>query len=311
LNRRLTDHRDAFLEGDYLREADVADSDGDERREELWRISARVSAVKEVDYALFKTDLRKKIDPILARLASEGTSGVAVDYTGLVPLVYKAQHSLLDGLKIGFIWDFAIIVAVMVVICRAASAGLVLLLPAAFPAVMVFGGMGWIHSLLKSLDAGTMLVDIGTVMAPSVALGVTVDDVVHFMLWFRKGISDGLDRREATMLAYKGCARAMYQSWGVIGIGLSVFAMSPFGPTQRFGYMMLAMLTIALVGNLVLLPALLAGPLGTIFGGSVLRMERRKAAREARRGHRRSDAGSDALPAPHVHPGPAKQVVHA
>jgi hypothetical protein len=156
-----------------------------------------------------------------------------------------------------------------------------------------------------------MLVDIGTVMAPSVALGVTVDDVVHFMLWFRKGISDGLDRREATMLAYKGCARAMYQSWGVIGIGLSVFAMSPFGPTQRFGYMMLAMLTIALVGNLVLLPALLAGPLGTIFGGSVLRMERRKAAREARRGHRRSDAGSDALPAPHVHPGPAKQVVHA
>jgi predicted RND superfamily exporter protein len=311
LNRRLTDHRDAFLEGDYLREADVADSDGDERREELWRISARVSAVKEVDYALFKTDLRKKIDPILARLASEGTSGVAVDYTGLVPLVYKAQHSLLDGLKIGFIWDFAIIVAVMVVICRAASAGLVLLLPAAFPAVMVFGGMGWIHSLLKSLDAGTMLVDIGTVMAPSVALGVTVDDVVHFMLWFRKGISDGLDRRESTMLAYKGCARAMYQSWGVIGIGLSVFAMSPFGPTQRFGYMMLAMLTIALVGNLVLLPALLAGPLGTIFGGSVLRMERRKAAREARRGHRRSDAGSDALPAPHVHPGPAKQVVHA
>jgi predicted RND superfamily exporter protein len=311
LNRRLTDHRDDFLEGDYLREADVADADGEERREELWRISARVSAVKEVDYALFKADLQKRIDPILARLTDEGVNGVAVDYTGLVPLVYKAQHSLLDGLKIGFIWDFAIIVAVMVLICRAFSAGLVLLLPAAFPAVMVFGGMGWIHSALSSLDIGTLLVDIGTVMAPSVALGVTVDDVVHFMLWFRKGIADGLGRREATMLAYKGCARAMYQSWGVIGLGLSVFALSPFGPTQRFGYMMLAMLTIALVGNLVFLPALLAGPLGTVFGWSVLRTERRKAAREARRTDRRTDAGSDLLPAPHVHPGPAKQVVHA
>jgi hypothetical protein len=45
----------------------------------------------------------------------------------------------------------------------------------------------------------------------------------------RSGISDGLDRKQATMLAFKGCARAMYQSWGVIGIGLSVFSLSPFG----------------------------------------------------------------------------------
>jgi predicted RND superfamily exporter protein len=309
LNRRLVAHRDEFLEGDYLREATIEDDAGP-RSEELWRISARVSAVQEVDYALFKADLRKRVDPILARLDEQGIPGVKVEYTGLVPLVYKAQHSLLDGLRIGFVWDFAIIVAVMMVICRAVSAGIVLLLPAAFPAILVFGGMGWGNSLLKSLDAGTLLVDIGTVMAPSVALGVTVDDVVHFMLWFRRGIADGLDRRQATMLAYKGCARAMYQSWGVIGIGLSVFSLSPFGPTQRFGYMMLSMLTIALVGNLVFLPAILSGPLGEIFAWSVRREERRKGDRA---GGRRVtvDPGSDALPTPHVLPGPAKQAAHA
>ena len=309
LNRRLMAHRDEFLAGDYLREAKAVDG-GEPIDQELWRISARVSATKEVDYALFKQDLQKKIDPILAQLRENGVEGVSVDYTGLVPLVYKAQHSLLDGLKIGFIWDFAIIVAVMIVLCRAASAGLVLLLPAAFPAVMVFGGMGWGNSLLKSLDAGSLLIDIGTVMAPSVALGVTVDDVVHFMLWFRRGIADGLDRKQATMLAYKGCARAMYQSWGVIGIGLSVFSLSPFGPTQRFGYMMLSMLTIALVGNLVLLPALLSGPLGAVFGWSVLRIERKKRERDDRR-KVKADPGSDVLPTPHVLPGPAKHAAHA
>lgn len=306
LNRRLTAHRQDFLDGDYLREAQSADG----RDEELWRISARVSATKEVDYALFQRDLRTKIDPILAELGTNGVTGIKVDYTGLVPLVYKAQHSLLDGLILGFVTDFGIIVAVMILLCRAASAGLVLLLPAAFPAVMVFGGMGWGNSILKSLDAGTLLIDIGTVMAPSVALGVTVDDVVHFMLWFRRGIADGLDRKQAVMLAYKGCARAMYQSWGVIGIGLSVFSLSPFGPTQRFGHMMLAMLTIALVGNLVLLPALLAGPLGAVFSWSVLRIEEKKARREGRR-KVKTDPGSDSLPAPHVLPSPTKQVVHA
>ena len=138
LNRRLTAHRQDFLDGDYLRDAKAPDG----RSEELWRISARVSATKEVDYALFQRDLRTKIDPILERLRGDGVTGIRVDYTGLVPLVYKAQHSLLDGLVVGFFYDFAIIVAVMVVLCRATSAGIVLLLPAAFPAVMVFGGMG-------------------------------------------------------------------------------------------------------------------------------------------------------------------------
>jgi len=306
LNRRLTAHRQDFLDGDYLRDATLPDG----REQELWRISARVSAIKEVDYALFQRDLGAKIDPILADLAARGVKGISVDYTGLVPLVYKAQHSLLDGLIFGFVTDFAIIVAVMVLLCRAASAGLVLLLPAAFPAIMVFGGMGWGNALLKSMDWGTLLIDIGTVMAPSVALGVTVDDVVHFMLWFRRGIADGLDRKQAVMLAYKGCARAMYQSWGVIGIGLSVFSLSPFGPTQRFGHMMLAMLTIALVGNLVLLPAILAGPLGAVFSWSVLRIERKKSQRIGRRTVK-ADPGGEALPPPHVLPGPGKQVVHA
>jgi uncharacterized protein len=340
LARALVRHREEFLDGDYLREAEVEEPIGPlpeppkqdlmaemgvqlglisapspppvptrTRDEELWRISARVSAVQEVDYALFKADLQREIAPILAGLEADGIEGVAIDYTGLVPLVYKAQHSLLDGLQIGFVWDFLIIVAVMILLCRAASAGLVLLLPAAFPAVLVFGAMGWGNSFLKTFGSGSLLIDIGTVMAPSVALGVTVDDVVHFMLWFRRGISDGLDRKQATMLAYKGCARAMYQSWGVIGIGLSVFSLSPFGPTQRFGYMMLSMLTVALVGNLVFLPALLSGPLGGLFAASVKRNDARKARQEARRV--RTEAGSDRLPAPHIAPGPAKQVVHA
>ena len=310
LNKSLMRHRNDFLAGDYLREATVTAADGSRHSQELWRISARVSAIQEVDYALFKADLQKKIDPVLARLDSEGVDGVTVNYTGLVPLVYKAQHSLLENLKIGFVFDFAIIVAVMIVLCRAFSAGLVLLLPAAFPAILVFGGLGWANALSKWFQTGNVFIDIGSVMAPSVALGVTVDDVVHFMLWFRRGIADGLDRRQATMLAYKGCARAMYQSWGVIGIGLSVFSLSPFGPTQRFGHMMLAMLTIALVGNLVLMPALLSGPLGALFAWSVQRIERKKAAKE---GKRRviADPGSDAIPAPHVTPGPAKHVVHA
>ena len=179
------------------------------------------SALKNVDYADFIDKLKEQVNPVLAQYRSAGANGIDVAYTGVVPLVYKAQHSLMGGLVVGFLTDFALIVAVMIIACRDWSAGMVLLFPSAFPAVVVFGAMGWIHSFLMQNGWGDLYIDIGYVMAPCVALGVTVDDVVHFMLWYRKGIREGLNRHQSIMLAYHGCARAMYQSWGVIGIGLA------------------------------------------------------------------------------------------
>jgi hypothetical protein len=243
----LEEHRDDFVEGDYL---------ADEGGKDLWRISARVGALKDLDFGVLLKTIEAHVDPVVKDELAHGGEGIQVVYTGLVPLVNKAQRSLLQGLIWGFISDFILITIVMMIAVRDWSAGLILALPSIFPAAVVFGVMGW---------AG-VVVDIGTVMAPSVALGVTVDDVVHFMIQYRGGLKLGLDRRGAVMLAYKGCATAMYQSWGVIGLGLSVFALSQFTPTQRFGYMMVTLLTSALIGNLLLLPALLASPLGGLFG---------------------------------------------
>jgi uncharacterized protein len=74
----------------------------------------------------------------------------------------------------------------------------------------------------------------------------------------------------AVELAYAGCGRAMVQSWGVIGLGLSAFALSSFVPTFRFGALMIGLLTVGLIGNLFFLPALLAGPLGRFIAAHVL-----------------------------------------
>ncbi|MDX1961737.1 MAG: MMPL family transporter [Pirellulales bacterium] len=335
LNKLLLKHRPELLTGDFLRDVPAPDNPG--AQEEIWRISARVSALKNVDYARFITDLKSHVEPVVSgyligkqedevaslmekleradsgeiaelqsRLAAAQArlrtselnealattlpawadnrslrAGVYVQYTGVVPLVYKAQHSLVGGMLFGFVTDFALIVIVMMLVCRDWSAGMVLLLPSAFPAVLVFGGMGWMHAILSGNGWGNMFIDIGFVLAPAVALGVTVDDVVHFMLWFRKGTLEGMNRKEATELAYRGCARAMYQSWGVIGIGLAAFSLSPFMPTRNFGLMMVSMLTVALVGNLVLLPAILAGPGGAIFAWGILRKANRRPARHA------------------------------
>jgi len=142
-------------------------------------------------------------------------------------------------------------------VLRSPMAGLISMIPNVFPIVMIFGALGWLG----------IKVDIGIMMTASVALGVAVDDTVHFLTWFRRGVKQGLNRVQSVMLAYDRCATAMLQTTIIGGLGLAVFATSTFTPTQQFGYLMISMLGAALIGDLLLLPAILAGPLGKFFGG--------------------------------------------
>ena len=259
-NKQLVRHRQEFIDGDLLAE-------DDDKGEELWRISARVAALNDIDYGLFIEDIKRAAEPVLQQererleklgvaSADDGSFGIRATYTGLVPVVYKAQRAMLEGLAWNFLTDLATIAVVMTVVFWDIWAGVILLIPSVFPVVVVFGLMGWFN----------VVIDVGTILTPTVALGVSVDDVVHFLIWYRQGLRQGKTRREAIMLAYEGCARAMYQSWSVLGLGLFVFALSSFVPTQRFGAMMFALLTAALIGNLLMLPAVLASPLAYFFG---------------------------------------------
>lgn len=176
-------------------------------------------------------------------------------YTGVVPLVYKTQRELITSLQESIMWATVLIAIVMVIVLRSPLAGIASMIPNVFPIVMVFGSLGWLN----------IPIDIGIMMTASVALGVAVDDTLHFVTWFSRGIRDGLDRRSATQLAYERCATAMTQTTLIGGLGLAVFAVSTFTPTQEFGSLMIMMLGMALVGDLILLPALLCGPLGSFF----------------------------------------------
>jgi predicted RND superfamily exporter protein len=251
---RLAKHRDEFLESDYL---------SDDGELELWRISCRVSALNDVNYGLFVDELKKAVDPVLAANQREDeATPLAVAYTGVVPLVYKSQTELLKGLITSTFAAFLLIAVVMMVVLRSIPAGLLAMVPNVFPLVTVFGAMAWLG----------LKIDIGTMMTASVAMGVAVDDTVHYLSWFRHGMREmGLDRRDATRLAYERCGRAMMQTTLVGGLGLLVFALSSFTPTQRFGYMMFLMLAAALVGDLVFLPAMLTGRIGRFFGKNLRR----------------------------------------
>lgn len=191
----------------------------------------------------------------IPRMYSDDRPPVSLVYTGVVPVVYKAARTLLTNLIESTVWAFALIALVMMMVLKSFRAGLISMLPNVFPICIVFGFMSWTG----------IEVDIGTMMTASVAMGVAVDDTVHFLTWFRWGLDEGYTRGRAIKEAYSRCAMAMFQTTIIGGLGLAVFAFSTFTPTQRFGYLMVSLLAVALIGDLIFLPALLAGPLGRVF----------------------------------------------
>jgi uncharacterized protein len=245
-NSRLRKNWEQLVETGYLASA---------AGEKLWRISTRVAAMQEVDYAAFVDELRSRVEPELAAEADEGYTGISVTYTGVAPVLFKARRSLVDGLIFGIASDLVLIVVAITATMRHWSSGVLMTFTSLFPAVVVLGIVGWLG----------VKIDVGAIMAPCVALGVTVDDVIHFLLWFRWGLQRGLDRRQAVLIAWQACVRPMYQSWALLGLGMAALLVSAFVPILQFGAMMVALLTAGLAGNLLLLPALLAGPLGKII----------------------------------------------
>lgn len=202
---------------------------------------------------------------------------ISAMYTGIVPIVYKAQRSLLQSLIESIGLAFVLISIVMMLLLRPHKerttpgnllnfrGGMISMLPNMFPVIVVFGFMGHMNRWFGG-SVDSFLVDIGSMMTASVAMGVAVDDTIHYLNWYRGALAKGYDRKSSIKIAYDRVATAMTQTTLIGGFGLSAFALSTFTPTQRFGVLMLILLAMALIGDLILLPALIAGPLGKYFG---------------------------------------------
>ncbi|HEY6563664.1 MAG TPA: MMPL family transporter, partial [Pirellulaceae bacterium] len=216
-----------------------------------WKQASRLpDAPSIVDATDFRFDPHEELKTARAK-----DWPVTVSYTGLVPVVYKAQRTLLNSL-IKSTWSAFISIALtMILVLRSIPAGTLAMIPNLFPVVVVFGVMGFTN----------VKIDIGTMMTASIALGIAVDDTVHYLTWFRRALDKGLDRHAAILDSFGRCASSMTETALIAGLGLSVFGFSTFTPTKRFGILMLVILVTGVVGELIMTTALLAGPAGRIF----------------------------------------------
>ncbi|MEZ6187562.1 MAG: MMPL family transporter [Planctomycetota bacterium] len=158
--------------------------------------------------------------------------------TGSYPLLLHTQTSLLTTLRESLILTAVLMQLVLVVALRSLRLGLAALIPNALPVAAIFAVMR---------GAG-ISVDVGTSMTAAIALGIAVDDTLHFLhTW----------RGHGTLATAGSTGRAIGFTSLVIGLGFLAICTSSFVPTRLFGLLCAVAMGAALVGDLVVLPAML------------------------------------------------------
>ena len=100
------------------------------------------------------------------------------------------------------------------------------------------------------------------VAAIGVAMGIAVNDTLHFVNWYANRLSAGDSRPVAIADTMSNCAVAMIHTMLISCCSMLPFMFAEFIPTRQFACLMIAMIGSSILGDLVLLPALLLSPLG-------------------------------------------------
>ncbi len=204
--------------------------------------------------ALVRSDTERELSGIVADI--ESTSGdMPVSVTGLVSLIDRSQRAIYTSLRDSLLLAGGLIAVMLMVLLRSVSAGLVAFIPNIGPVVVGFGVVGW---------TGLPL-DVGTVLTASIALGVALDDSLHFLHQFRQASDQSNSVGRCVRSTWQACAWPMIQTTVVAAVGLAILSVSPFRPVAYFGLLMAVLLVLALLADLVLLPFLLTTVAGRLF----------------------------------------------
>ena len=170
-----------------------------------------------------------------------------METTGQFPLLLEAQKYLLSTLFGSLGLTLLAVALILRFILPSFRLTLLALLPNLWPVLATFGIMGW---------AGVPL-DIASVMMASVVLGLAVDDSIHTLGHFRR-LAPKVGSRSAVEKTLFATAPAYVLTALILMAGFGVCGFSSFMPIARFGLMSTVAIGFALLGDLLLLPALLS-----------------------------------------------------
>ncbi len=195
------------------------------------------------------TSLTGQIPELERRLDAEfGPLGIKASATGQSRLIHNMETYLLETMIRSLGLAFVLVSVFMAFALRSVTLGLFSMIPNVMPIGFALGVMAW---------TGVRL-DPGTATTGAVALGLVVDDTLHFLHQFREWAARGVSLAEATERTLRVTGRSLVMTSVILVTAFGSMLVASFTPNNNFGALAAFTIALALVADLVVLPAAIA-----------------------------------------------------
>jgi len=215
---------------------DVIDS-----RFQIARFTIKVPWLDALKYAPFLKDVE-------ARFRTAFGQDADITITGLMTLFCRALTAAVHSMGKSYAIAAGVITVMMILLIGNLRIGLISMLPNLAPIIVTMGIMGLFG---LPLDMFTMLIG-------SIAIGMVVDDTVHFMHNFRRYYHNTGDVTEAVRKTLHTAGRAMLVTSVVLSLGFFVLMFASLNNVFYFGMLTGITILLALLADFLLAPALMA-----------------------------------------------------
>ncbi len=188
--------------------------------------------------------LIKKLDNFIGTL---DTHGINIRVTGQGLKDVLVVNALVKSQVYSLLLAAVVISIIMFFAFRSVPIAALSLIPNLFPILINFGIMG----------AFGIPLDTGTALIATVALGIAVDDTIHFLNEYQLQRSQGLPIRESLMHIIETKGHAILSSSVILCAGFGVMVFSRFVPIIHFGLLSAIIMFTALIGDIILLPSVI------------------------------------------------------
>lgn len=184
-----------------------------------------------------RSDLEDRLD------LGEGT----VTLAGTLLLYNNVLQSLVGSQVSSFVVVLIGVAIMFLILFRSVSLSIIGIVPNVLAAGMVLGLMGW---------AGVPL-DIMTITIAAIAIGIAVDNAIHYVYRYREEFAQGGDYVATLHACHSSIGRAVLYTCSTLVFGFSILVLSNFLPTIYFGVLTGLAIFIAMLAALTLLPRLI------------------------------------------------------
>ena len=213
-----------------------------DENQQIGRVSLYVTDIGTSRMKELKHELRMKIDQIF------NPEKYKVILTGTSVVFLEGTTYLVKNLFISLFLAILLISIFMAWMFNSFRMVVVSLIPNLIPLLITASIMGYFGISIKP----------STILVFSIAFGISVDDTIHFLAKYRQELKYRNNNiKDSVVAAIKETGVSMFYTSIVLFFGFFIFIASQFGGTLALGLLVSITLLIALLSNLIVLPAML------------------------------------------------------